>query len=68
MIVVPIVAAAGFKIPKISRAPLTTPAGTADVKETLAKVEFTPGEVEDIVNLTGGCICWNGTWASRPRR
>lgn len=66
MIVVPIVAAAGFKIPKISSRAITTPAGTADVMETLAKVEFTPDQVEDIVNLTGGCICWNGHLGIAP--
>lgn len=66
MIVVPIIAAAGFKIPKISSRAITTPAGTADVMETIAKVEFTPNQVEDIVNLTGGCICWNGHLGIAP--
>lgn len=66
MIVVPIIAAAGFKIPKISSRAITTPAGTADVMEALAKVEFKPGELEDIVNITGGCIAWNGHLGIAP--
>ncbi len=66
MIVVPIIAAAGFKIPKISSRAITTPAGTADVMETLCKVEFKPEQVEDIVNTTGGCICWNGHLGIAP--
>lgn len=60
MIVVPIIAAAGFKIPKISSRAITTPAGTADVMESIAKVEFSPEEIESIVNKVGGCIAWNG--------
>jgi putative thymidine phosphorylase len=66
MVVVPIVAAAGFKIPKISSRAITTPAGTADVMEVLAKVEFKPDELEDIVNMTGGCIAWNGHLGIAP--
>lgn len=60
MIIVPIIAAAGFKIPKISSRAITTPAGTADVMEAIASVEFTPKQIEKIVNDVGGCIAWNG--------
>jgi len=60
LIVVPIIAAAGFKIPKISSRAITSPAGTADVMELIANVEFTPHEIEKIVNKVGGCIVWNG--------
>lgn len=59
MIVVPIIAAAGFKIPKLSSRAITTPAGTADVMELCANVSFTPAEIEKIVNDVGGCIAWN---------
>ncbi len=59
MIIVPIIAAAGFKIPKISSRAITTPAGTADVMEVLAQVDFSLPEVENIVNNVGGCIVWN---------
>ncbi|MFA6017511.1 MAG: thymidine phosphorylase [Patescibacteria group bacterium] len=66
MIIVPIIAAAGFKIPKISSRAITTPAGTADVMEAIAKVEFTPKEIEKIVNEVGGCIAWNGKLGIAP--
>jgi len=66
MIIVPIIAAAGFKIPKISSRAITTPAGTADVMEAIAKVEFTPKEITKIVNEVGGCVAWNGRLGIAP--
>ncbi len=66
MIIVPIIAAAGFKIPKISSRAITTPAGTADVMEVLAQVDFSLQEVEKIVNTVGGCIIWNGKLGIAP--
>ena len=66
MIVVPIIAAAGFKIPKISSRAITTPAGTADVMEAIASVEFTPKQIEKIVNGVGGCVAWNGKLGIAP--
>jgi len=59
MIIVPIIAAAGIKIPKISSRAITTPSGTADTMEVLAKVNLTPKEVTRIVEKVGGCIAWN---------
>lgn len=66
MIIVPIIAAAGFKIPKTSSRAITSPAGTADVMETIADVNFTPSKVEHIVNTTNGCIVWNGHLGVAP--
>ncbi len=66
MIIVPIIAAAGFKIPKISSRAITTCAGTADVMEVLASVEFLPEEITNIVNTTGGCVAWNGRLGIAP--
>lgn len=66
MIIVPIIAASGFKIPKISSRAITTPAGTADVMEAIASVEFTPKQIEKIVNEVGGCIAWNGKLGIAP--
>jgi AMP phosphorylase len=60
MIVVPIIAAAGYKIPKISSRAITTPAGTADVMEAIANVNFSVDKITKIVNTVGGCIVWNG--------
>lgn len=66
LIVVPIIAAAGFTIPKVSSRAITTPAGTADVMEVLAQVEFKPTEAQKIVETVGGCIMWNGTLGLAP--
>ncbi|MEN9328556.1 MAG: hypothetical protein RI947_1364 [Candidatus Parcubacteria bacterium] len=66
MLVVPIIAAAGFKIPKTSSRAITTPAGTADVMETIANVNFTTKQIEKIVNEVGGCIVWGGHLGIAP--
>ncbi|MBI2611815.1 thymidine phosphorylase [Candidatus Gottesmanbacteria bacterium] len=66
MILVPIIAAAGFKIPKNSSRAITTPAGTADTMEVLAPVTFQPRDIEKIVNKTGGCIVWGGHLGLAP--
>lgn len=66
MIVVPIIAAAGFLIPKSSSRAITTPAGTADAMETLAGVTFTKNEIYRIVERTNGCIVWGGSFKIAP--
>src|SRR3990167_2098918 len=66
MIVVPIVAAAGFKIPKNSSRAITTPAGTADTMEVLAPVTIGLKKIERIVESTGGCIVWGGHLGLAP--
>lgn len=66
MIVVPIVTACGFKMPKTSSRAITSPAGTADVMEVLSSVNFTPEQVENIVNKVGGCIIWGGQLGIAP--
>ena len=66
MILVPIVAAAGFKIPKNSSRAITTPAGTADTMEVLAPVTFPLKKIEQIVEKTGGCIVWGGHLGLAP--
>jgi thymidine phosphorylase len=60
MIVVPIVAAHGLTIPKTSSRAITSPAGTADTMEALARVDVDPDEMQDIVSRTRGCIVWGG--------
>lgn len=66
MIVTPIVAAAGFTIPKSSSRAITTPGGTADDMEVLASVEFNKQGVYDIVKKTNGCIVWGGSFKIAP--
>lgn len=60
MIVVPIVAAAGFTIPKSSSRAITTPGGTADDMEVIAPVSFDKDGIYKIVKQTNACIVWGG--------
>lgn len=66
LIVTPIVAAAGFTMPKSSSRAITTPSGTADVMETLASVEFSREEIYQIVKKTNACIVWGGSFHIAP--
>lgn len=66
MVIVPIIAAAGFTIPKSSSRAITTPAGTADSMEVLASVSFTKERIYKIVEKTGGCIVWGGSFKIAP--
>lgn len=66
LIVVPIIASAGFKIPKSSSRAITTPAGTADVMEVLADVAFKKEEIYKIIEKTNGCIIWGGSFKIAP--
>lgn len=66
LIVIPIVAAAGFQIPKSSSRAITTPGGTADDMEVLAKVEFKKEEIYKIVEKTNACIVWGGSFNIAP--
>jgi AMP phosphorylase len=61
LIVVPIVAAAGYTIPKSSSRAITTPGGTGDDMEVLAPVEFTKKQIYRIVKKTKACIVWGGS-------
>lgn len=59
-VVVPIVAAAGLRIPKTSSRAVTSAAGTADTMEVFCDVEFSVAEIRAIVAETGGCMVWGG--------
>lgn len=65
-IVVAIVAACGGIIPKTSSRAITSPAGTADVMETLAPVELAIAAMRRVVEKEGGCIVWGGSVALSP--
>jgi thymidine phosphorylase len=60
MIVVPIVAAHGLTIPKTSSRAITSPAGTADTMEILARVDVSVDEMKEIVAACNGCLVWGG--------
>lgn len=60
MIVVPIVAAHGLTIPKTSSRAITSPAGTADTMEVLARVDLDIEEMQTLVQREKGCLVWGG--------
>lgn len=65
-IVVAICASAGLIIPKTSSRAITTAAGTADVIETIARVDFSMKELKKIIKKTNGCIVWGGALELAP--
>ena len=66
ILLVPIIAAAGFIIPKTSSRAITSPAGTADRVEVLCPVNLTIEEIEEVVNKTNGCMAWGGALELAP--
>lgn len=66
LIVVPIVAAYGLCIPKTSSRAITSPAGSADVMETLTEVKLDVTAMRRVVQREGGCIVWGGAVRLSP--
>ncbi|WP_304167828.1 thymidine phosphorylase family protein [Phenylobacterium aquaticum] len=77
LIVTPIVAAHGLLMPKTSSRAITSPAGTADTMEVLARVDLSELEMRAVVERCGACIAWGGRvnlspaddvliWVERP--
>jgi thymidine phosphorylase len=66
MIIVPIVAANGLTMPKTSSRAITSPAGTADAMECLARVDLSIEEMRRVVDAEGGCIAWGGAVRLSP--
>jgi AMP phosphorylase len=65
-IVVAICAAAGIVMPKTSSRAITSASGTADVMETLCKVDFSPNKLKEIVKKTNACLAWGGSLGLAP--
>lgn len=65
LIVVPIIAAAGFLIPKSSSRVITT-SGTADDMEILAPVVLPKEKIIKIVKKIKACIVWGGNFNIAP--
>jgi thymidine phosphorylase len=60
LIVAPVAAAHGLLTPKTSSRAITSPAGTADTMEVLARVDLDEDEMRAVVESCGGCIVWGG--------
>jgi AMP phosphorylase len=66
ILIVPIIAAAGFTIPKTSSRAITSAAGTADRVEALCPVNLTIEEIKQVVRKTNGCMVWGGALDLAP--
>ena len=66
MIIVPIIAAAGYAMPKTSSRAITSAAGTADAMEVLCNVSLSLEQIKKTVQKTGGCIAWGGAVELAP--
>ena len=65
-IIVAICSAAGIIMPKTSSRAITSAAGTADVIETLAPVNFSASRLQSIVRKVGACLAWGGALGLAP--
>jgi thymidine phosphorylase len=66
MLIVPIVAAHGMMMPKTSSRAITSPSGTADTMEVLARVDLDPRELRELVRRQRACLAWGGTAKLAP--
>lgn len=60
MLVVPIVTASGYFMPKTSSRSITSAAGTADVMEYIANINLTSKQIVNITKKAGGVMTWGG--------
>lgn len=65
-IIVPIVASQGLVMPKTSSRAITSPAGTADVMETMAPVNLDIQAIRRVVDQEGACLAWGGAVKLSP--
>ncbi len=66
MIVGPIIAAAGLVMPKTSSRAITSPAGTADTMECLARVELPKNDIENVIKKCGVALVHGGSMHLAP--
>jgi len=65
-IVVSICAAAGLILPKTSSRAITSASGTADVIETISKVDLSLEKIKSIIGSIGACLAWGGSLGLAP--
>ncbi|MBI2449870.1 thymidine phosphorylase [Candidatus Pacearchaeota archaeon] len=65
-IVIPICASAGLIMPKTSSRAITSAAGTADVIETICRIDFNIEEIKRIIDKTNACMVWGGALGLAP--
>jgi AMP phosphorylase len=65
-IIISICASAGLILPKTSSRAITSASGTADVLETISRVEFSAEEIKRIAERAGACLVWGGSLGLAP--
>jgi putative thymidine phosphorylase len=65
-LVVAICSAAGLVMPKTSSRAITSAAGTADVIEAIAKVDYSIKKIKKILKKTNACMVWGGALGLAP--
>ncbi len=65
-IVVAVIAALGYRIPKTSSRAITSPAGTADTVEVMTPVALDLPAMRRVVEREGGCLVWGGNVRLSP--
>ncbi|NOY14953.1 MAG: hypothetical protein GXP43_01935 [bacterium] len=66
LILVPLLASLGIKMLATPSRAITTPSGTADDMEILAKVSFSIEKVKKLIERVGACIVWGGSLNMAP--
>ncbi len=65
-IIISICSSLGLIMPKTSSRAITSAAGTADVIETLARVDFSIKKIKKIIKKTNACFVWGGALGLAP--
>lgn len=65
-LVVSIVSSFGLKVPNTSTRSITTPAGTADILETITPVSFNKDQLQKIIDEANACMIWGGGLGIAP--
>lgn len=66
LLIVPIVAAGGLLIPKTSSRAISSAAGTSDIVEVFANVDFDSASLKRITQEVGGIMAWGGSLNLAP--
>ncbi|MEW5955360.1 MAG: AMP phosphorylase [Candidatus Micrarchaeota archaeon] len=60
MLIVPIMASLGIRIPKTCTRAISSASGTADTLEVICPVSLSMDQIKEVVAKTGGCLVWGG--------
>lgn len=58
MIMIPLLASLGIKMPKTFSKAITTPAATGECVSVLMDISFTKKEIEELIKKNNCCLVW----------